>query len=327
MKNHVKKSAAFKQPQLLPLAVSLAGLCALSGHAQVNSVIFGTGPAAINGPVIGPNGESITLTSQISAGNFFGFGNEFLYQYNVSVNPGSARVDGLNLWTPSAAVVAGGGNIAQIALNMATTGGAANAGAPLAGNDKVSSQIDPGGAGPGGAVIPPTPGGAAIPNGIAGFIPTFSTTGNAISYVFPGLAGNLSAAFSFDTTAGGQAGQNVAGLNWGFTDWSNGDGNNLIRWFAVNPAADGLLPGQSMTFDAFSPFPPVSGGAFPDPDAPDVFVDFDDINGDVTPTILDTDAAAPEPSTVSLLAVSAAGLGLWGRRKASVVLTPRSRVH
>lgn len=314
MKNHVKKSFAPPKPLLIPLAVSLMGASALSGMAQ-NSIIFGTAPAATIGPILGPNGESITLTTQISAGNFFGFGNEFLYQYQVFVNAGSAPVDGLNLWTPSAAIVAGGGNIAQAALNMATTGGAANGGLPLAANDKVSTQIDPGGAGPAGSVVPPTPGGAPIANGIAAFLPDVSTTGNGGFYSFPGLAGNLPFFFQFNTAAAGSAGQNVAGLNWGFTDWSNGDGNNLIRWFSVNPGADSLVAGDSMVFDAFSPFGPVSGGAFPDPDSPDVFVDFDDTNGDVTATSTDPDATAPEPSTVSLLAVSAIGLGWWGRRK------------
>jgi len=138
MKNHFEPSFTRRKTLFLPLALSSAGGAAVSGVAQINSVIFGTGPAAINGPILGPGGESITLTTQISAGNFFGFGNEFLYQYNVSVNPGSARVDGLNLWTPSAAVVAGGGNIAQKAINMATTGAAANGGAALAANESAS---------------------------------------------------------------------------------------------------------------------------------------------------------------------------------------------
>ena len=316
MKSHDYKSFASKKSRLIPLAISLAGLSAMPAMAQVNSVIFGTGPAGIITPLLGPNGESVTLTTQISAGNFFGFGNEFLYQYNVLVNAGSARVDGLNLWTPSAAVFNGGGNIAQTAINMATTGAAANGGAVLAGNAKVASQIDPGGNGPAGSVIPPTPGGAAIPNGIGAFIPTFSTTGNAIFYVFPGLAGNLSASFNFDTTVNGTAGQNVGGLNWGFTDWSNGDGNNLIRWFAVNPGADGLLPGQSMTFDAFSPFPPVAGGAFPDPpSASPVYFDFDDSAGGVSDLTTNPDVATPEPSTASLLITSALSLGWWVRRK------------
>jgi hypothetical protein len=303
--------------KLLVAALAPVVFSAISSQADVITAFSGVS-TILN--VNGPGGESITLSTQLSYGNFTGFGNEYLYQYRVLVNAASPAIDGFNLWTPSLAVFnANAGNNAAIAnqsINFATTGAGANGGAANFANLFVASQQDPGGAGPGGSTIPATPGGAAPFNNVAAFLPNggFSTAGNPNSYTFPGLAayGFLNGGFNFDTAAAvgiPPIGQNVGGKNWGFTYWANKpggafDGNQLIRWFAINPGADSLNPGQSMVFDAFSPFPPVAGGAFPDPIGPEVIFSLDDVNGDTTLPTLDPVSDVPEPSTWSLLALA-----------------------
>ena len=302
---------------ILQTAVAITLLFAVSNiQAQINSVIYTFGPVFNINPIAGPGGESVSLNTQISVGNFFGFGNEYLYQYQVTVNAGSPAVDGFNLWTVSQAAVNAGGNVGGNAITLAT---AANA------NNLVASSADLGGAGPGGSVIPVTPGGAPGPapfNNAPGFLPAFSFGGNAIAYTFLTPNGNLNQNFNFDTTVAdpnNPAGA-VAGLNWGFTYWSDGAGDSLLRWFSVGGAGGGnsLAAGDTMTFDVFSPFGPVAAGAFPDPQGPEsVDVSFDDINGDVTLPALDSLTDVPEPSTWSLLIVAMLGLGMLHRRQAA----------
>lgn len=144
-------------------------------------------------------------------------------------------------------------------------------------------------------MIPATPG---IPpfNTVFPFITTASFTGNPTQYVFNVPPGNLNLGVNLNTTIGlvgnpvAPSGQNVAGKNWGFTFWSDGAGNDLFRWFAINPGVDSLNPGDSMTLDLFSTARPgAAGGAFPDPPAiQDVFVSFDDTMGDVSDAVEDT---------------------------------------
>lgn len=298
----------------LQTVVGIALLFGVFRTQAQNSVITTYSPVFNINPIAGPGGESVGLKTQISYGNFFGFGNEYLYQYQVTVNAGSPAVDGFNLWTVSQAAVNAGGNVGGNAITLAT---AANA------NDKIASAADPGGAGPGASVIPATPGAAPGPapfNNIPGFVPAFSFGGNAIAYTFLTPNGNLNQNFNFDTTIAdpnNPAGA-VAGLNWGFTYWNDGAGDSLLRWFSVGGAGGGnsLVAGKTMTFDVFSPFGPVSAGAFPDPQGPElVDVAFNDINGDISLPTQDTLDAAPEPSTWSLLIASTLGLGLLLRRK------------
>jgi hypothetical protein len=300
------------------LAISLLGLSVMPGLAQINSVIYGFGPVFNINPIGGPGGDSVSLNTQISYGNFNGFGNEYLYQYQVTVNAGSPAIDGFNLWTVSQAAFNAGGNTAGNAITLATAANANNLIAVAPGGAQ-----DPGGAGPGASVIPATPAGAPGPapfNNIPAFVPAFSYGGNAIAYTFLTPNGNLNQNFNFDTTVAdpnNPAGA-VGGLNWGFTYWNDGTGDSLLRWFSVGGAGGGnsLAAGQTMTFDVFSPFGPVSAGAFPDPQGPEaVDVGFDDVNGLSTLPALDSVDTAPEPSTWSLLAVSALTFGVLLRRK------------
>ena len=300
MKMHSDHSINKYTTLLTGVTLAAGLLSAQTGRAQVNSLITGFTPVFPIGNIVGPGGESVSLNTQISWGFFAGLGNEYLYQYQVHVNAGSPAVDGFNLWTigPLAGNAAG-------AINLAV---AANA------NDKIATFADVGGAGPGGPLqIPPTPGGtpAASP-----FVAAVSTPLPGAFYNFPGGVGQLFQNINLNTTV---ADPNapvgaVAGLNWDFTYWTDGAGDSLMRFFSDGGPGGGnsMLAGDTMTFDVFSPFGPVAAGAFPDPQGPSaVDTSFDDVNGDITAPVADTDV--PEPSTWSLLALSVLGFGVVGR--------------
>ena len=279
------------------------------------SIITGFSPVFNINPIAGPGGESVSLNTQISYGNFFGLGNEYLYQYQVTVNAASPAINGFNLWTVSQAVFNAGGNVAGNAITAATAAPANNLIAVAPGG-----VADLGGAGPGGSAVPGTPGGVANFNNLGAFVPAFSYGGNGGFYVFTTPPGNLNQNINLDTTVADPNNPPgaIAGLNWGFTYWADGAGDSVIRWYALGGAGGGntLAAGKTMTFDAFSPFGPVSAGAFPDPQGPEsVDVGFDDNNGDSSLPALDTVDSVPEPSTWGLLATSLLGGGLMLRRK------------
>lgn len=268
-------------------AIATISSVALPGGAlAANSIITSFTPVVFKGVVLGPNNESVSLSIQISFGFFNGLGWRYLYQWNFVVNPFSPPVDGMNVESVGPAAVALGGNIAANAVALAVANNA---------NNKAASNPDPGGLGPGGVVIPATPGAPPF-NTVFPFITTASFTGNPTQYVFNVPPGNLNLGVNLNTTIGlvgnpvAPSGQNVAGKNWGFTYWSDGAGNDLFRWFAINPGVDSLNPGDSMTLDLFSTARPgAAGGAFPDPPAiQDVFVSFNDTMGDVSDAVEDT---------------------------------------
>jgi hypothetical protein len=298
--------------------LSVAGALAIApapARAQAfTSRIANFGPVVCNGPIVGPNGESVQLCTQLSSGFFAGLGWQFLYQYNVSVNPGSCPVNGFDVFTVGGAVNAAGGPNVPGGGILAATGQAPWA--ALGGSCRVASSAvrDSGGCGPGNVLIPSTPGQFPPFNTVRTLFTTYSYASNPTQYAFGTPAGNLNQAINLDTTVGPggagvvPAGQNVAGLAWGFTYWSDGNnGDGLARFYALGapapvcppavapppcpaPAANSLLAGQSMTFDFFSPVAPSPAGAFPDPqNETAVYVSFDDNAGDVTPGVLDSD--------------------------------------
>jgi hypothetical protein len=79
--------------RLFAAMFSLSALASISGMARVNAQIFGFSPLFAIAPKNGSNGKIIAPPTRIRAVNPFGFWNEFLYQYRVLVNVGSARMN------------------------------------------------------------------------------------------------------------------------------------------------------------------------------------------------------------------------------------------
>jgi PEP-CTERM motif len=277
--------------RLFAIAAAALPLAVTPAQAQINSQLFAFTPVgAVN--LNGPGGEAALVNTQISFGNFAG-NLEWLYQYQLTVLPGSPVINGFNLWT-SAGGLGAGPSI------LAATGQPPGGGAGAAANLWAASAPDLANplqrAAPGGVTIPPTPVAAPV------FTPAFNALVAAVS--FNGAAGGF-----FFNVPNGNLNQNFQfnSPGWDFTAWAGG-GNTLARWFS----AGGIGPGQkSPVLSILSPFAPVRAGGFPDPpDVTAVNMSIDDSAGDVA-SGFNTDqlAAVPEPSTWGV--VTTAGLAGW----------------
>jgi hypothetical protein len=217
-------------------------------HAAGASRIVRAGPVITTGPLVGAGGISVTLNTQISYGVFAGIGGpEYLYQFNVVPNVGSPPLRGFN-------IITGGAPVPVPAVLLAT---------PFADLTIWTAPGDPGDAAVPAPLTPPVGGGASpllpgFSNDVAGFGFVFLVPPVAPTNLFPNIA-TL-------TAVPGASGQNVGGKNWGFSYFSDGIGDQLIRWYAANDlvaSPDVLAFPNTMTFDLLSPNGPSPAGAVP----------------------------------------------------------------
>jgi len=252
---------------------SLSFFSPRSGLAQ-NSVINAFGP--VFGQNINAGGFNATVNSQLSFGNFFGLGNEWLYQYqvidNVNAGGGNNPIQGYNLFSGPA------GNPGAIAAAQAGLWGATAAGGAVGGANPIAAA---GGAANNVINGIPFQNNLALPNN-GGLIAALSFNGGALVYTFPGLNNgiNLNANINTATPANtpNPAGGAALPTDWEISIWADAAGDTLVHWFDAN--GNGLqTAGASVTFDIFSPYGPVPGNNFVDPGSSSE-LGVDDLGGD-----------------------------------------------